>query len=51
MKPFSNLPPVERALIINEAAGRLGLVPFLCWGYDWGYISKLSEKILVNTKR
>jgi hypothetical protein len=38
MKPFSNLPPVERALIINEAAGRLGLVPLIvekdfwvCW--------------------
>ena len=38
MTPFSNLPPVERALVINEAAGRLGLVPLIvekdfwvCW--------------------
>jgi hypothetical protein len=38
MTPFSSLPPVERALVINEAAGRLGLVPLIvekdfwvCW--------------------
>jgi hypothetical protein len=38
MTPFSNLPPIERALVINEAAGRLGLVPLIvekdfwvCW--------------------
>jgi predicted nucleotidyltransferase component of viral defense system len=38
MKPFATLPPVERALILNEAAGRLGLVPpivekdfWVCW--------------------
>jgi Nucleotidyl transferase AbiEii toxin, Type IV TA system len=38
MTPFSNLPPDERALVINEAAGRLGLVPlvvekdfWVCW--------------------
>lgn len=29
MKPFATLPPAERALIINEAAGRLGLVPLI----------------------
>ena len=38
MTPFFNLPPTERALVINEAAGRLGLVPlvvekdfWVCW--------------------
>jgi Nucleotidyl transferase AbiEii toxin, Type IV TA system len=38
MTPFSNLPPIERALVINEAAGRLGLAPLIvekdfwvCW--------------------
>jgi hypothetical protein len=38
MKPFATLPPAERALIINEAAGRLGLAPLIlekdfwvCW--------------------
>ena len=38
MTPFSNLPRAERALVINEAAGRLGLVPLIvekdfwvCW--------------------
>jgi len=38
MKPFSSLPPAERALVINEAAGRLGLTPLIvekdfwvCW--------------------
>jgi Nucleotidyl transferase AbiEii toxin, Type IV TA system len=38
MKPFATLPAAERALIINEAAGRLGLVPLIvekdfwvCW--------------------
>ena len=38
MTPFSNLPAAERALVINEAAGRLGLVPLImekdfwvCW--------------------
>jgi hypothetical protein len=38
MTPFSNLPPDERALVIDEAAGRLGLVPLIvekdfwvCW--------------------
>jgi len=38
MKSFATLPPAERALIINEAAGRLGLVPLIvekdfwvCW--------------------
>lgn len=38
MKPFANLPSAERLLIINEAAGRLGLVPLIvekdfwvCW--------------------
>lgn len=38
MTPFSNLPPAERALVINEAAGRLGLAPLIvekdfwvCW--------------------
>ena len=38
MKPFATLPPAERALILNEAAGQLGLVPLIvekdfwvCW--------------------
>lgn len=38
MTPFSRLPPDERALVITEAAGRLGLVPLIvekdfrvCW--------------------
>lgn len=38
MTPFSNLSPAERALVINEAAGRLGLAPLIvekdfwvCW--------------------
>ncbi len=38
MKHFANLPPAERELIINESAGRLGLVPLIverefwvCW--------------------
>jgi hypothetical protein len=38
MIPFATLPPAERALIVNEAAGRLGLVPLIvekdfwvCW--------------------
>ena len=38
MTPFSNLSPTERAPVINEAAGRLGLVPLIvekdfwvCW--------------------
>jgi hypothetical protein len=38
MKPFATLTPAERALIINEAAGRLGLEPlvlekdfWVCW--------------------
>ena len=38
MTPFSLLPPSERALVITEAAGRLGLVPLIvekdfwvCW--------------------
>lgn len=38
MTLFSNLPTAERALVINEAAGRLGLVPLIvekdfwvCW--------------------
>jgi Nucleotidyl transferase AbiEii toxin, Type IV TA system len=38
MTSFSNLPTLERALVINEAAGRLGLVPLIvekdfwvCW--------------------
>ena len=38
MKPFATLAPAERALVINEAAGRLGLVPLIvekdfwvCW--------------------
>lgn len=38
MTPFSNLPTAERALVINEAAGRLGLAPLIvekdfwvCW--------------------
>jgi Nucleotidyl transferase AbiEii toxin, Type IV TA system len=29
MTPFSNLPPDERALVINEAASRLGLAPLI----------------------
>lgn len=38
MTPFSNLAAAERALVINEAAGRLGIVPLIvekdfwvCW--------------------
>lgn len=38
MTPFSTLPTAERALVVNEAAGRLGLVPLIvekdfwvCW--------------------
>lgn len=38
MTPFSNLSPAERALVVNEAAGRLGLAPLIvekdfwvCW--------------------
>ncbi len=38
MNAFAALPPAERALIVNEAAGRLGLVPLIvekdfwvCW--------------------
>jgi hypothetical protein len=38
MTPFASLPPAERALVINEAAGRLGLAPLIvekdfwvCW--------------------
>ena len=38
MKPFAKLPLAERALIVNEAASRLGLVPLIvekdfwvCW--------------------
>ena len=38
MNPFANLPPAERALIVIEAAGRMGLAPLIvekdfwvCW--------------------
>lgn len=38
MNAFAALPPAERALIVNEATGRLGLVPLIvekdfwvCW--------------------
>jgi len=41
MNAFAALPPAERALLVNEAAGRLGLVPLIvekdfwvCWTLD-----------------
>jgi hypothetical protein len=35
MNPFATLPPAGRALIVNEAAGRLGLVPLIVENDFW----------------